>query len=45
MSEYSDFFDKGYKKKWDKDVFPYLDAIANNDVLEQKRDPSENDLV
>ena len=37
MSEYSDFFEKGYKKKWDKDVFHYLDAIANNDIIEQKR--------
>ena len=37
MSEYGDFFEKGYKKKWDKDVFHYLDAIANNDIIEQKR--------
>jgi len=37
MSEYSDFFEVGYKKKWDKDVFHYLDAIANNDIMEQKR--------
>ena len=37
MSEYSDFFERGYKKKWDKDVYHYLDAIANNDVMEQKR--------
>ena len=37
MVYYDDFFDKGYKKKWDKDVFHYLDAIANNDINEQKR--------
>ena len=37
MTDYSDFFDIGYKKKWDKDVFHYLDAIANNDLNEQKR--------
>ena len=37
MTDYSDFFDIGHKKKWDKDVFHYLDAIANNDLNEQKR--------
>ena len=37
MTEYSDFFEKGYMNKWNKDVFHYLDAIANNDVIEQKR--------
>ena len=37
MADYSDFFDIGYTKKWDKDVFHYLDAIADNDAMEQKR--------
>ena len=37
MIEYGDFFEIGYKKKWDKDVFHYLDAIADNDIIEQKR--------
>ena len=37
MTEYNDFFESGYKKKLDKDVFHYLDAIANNDINEQKR--------
>ena len=37
MTRYSDFFDVGYKRKWDKDVFHYLDAIADNDIIEQKR--------
>lgn len=31
MLEYSDFFDLGYKYKWDKDVSHYLDKIAAND--------------
>ena len=37
MTRYDNFFDVGYKRKWDKDVFHYLDAIANNDTNEQKR--------
>ena len=37
MADYSDFFDIGHMKKWDKDVFHYLDAIADNDIIEQKR--------
>ena len=37
MTRYDDFFDIGYKKKWDKDVFHYLDAIAGNNLSQQKR--------
>ena len=37
MTRYDNFFNDGYKRKWDKDVFHYLDAIANNDTNEQKR--------
>ncbi len=29
MVEYEDFFSEGYKRKWDKDVFHYLDRIAS----------------
>jgi glucosamine-6-phosphate deaminase len=31
MIRYPDFFDKGYKFKWDKDVSHYLDKIADKD--------------
>ena len=31
MLEYSDFFEQGYKYKWDKDVSHYLDKIAAKD--------------
>ncbi|MGD0343180.1 MAG: hypothetical protein ABSA76_15880, partial [Bacteroidales bacterium] len=31
MLKYKDFFDKGYKFKWDKDVSHYLDKIAGKD--------------
>ena len=37
MIDYSDFFDKGYMQKWDKDVYHYLDKIANNDSEGQSR--------
>ena len=37
MIDYSDFFDKGYMQKWDKDVYHYLDKIANNDSEAIKR--------
>ena len=37
MADYGDFFDIGHKNKWDKDVFHYLDSIANNNLNEQKR--------
>ncbi len=31
MLKYPDFFESGYKFKWDKDVSHYLDKIADND--------------
>jgi len=33
MINFPDFFNDGYKKKWDKDIYHYLDSIAaqNND--------------
>ena len=37
MTRYGDFFENGFKKKWDKDVFHYLDAIADNNLSQQKR--------
>ena len=32
MTDYPDFFDKGYKLKMDKDVYHYLDRIASNNI-------------
>ena len=37
MTDYPDFFSKGYKRKWDKDVFHYLDNLARRDQGEQNR--------
>ena len=37
MVTYPDFFSKGYQLKWDKDVYHYLDRIADNDVNGQQR--------
>ena len=37
MTKFQDFFESGYKRKWDKDVFHYLDAIADNNSSQQKR--------
>ena len=37
MINYPDFFSEGYKYKWDKDVYHYLDRIANNDKNGQAR--------
>ena len=37
MIEYSNFFDKGFILKCDKDVYHYLDALAQNNIEEQKR--------
>ena len=37
MVEYSNFFDKGFLLKCDKDVYHYLDALAQNNIEEQKR--------
>ena len=37
MTDYSDFFTSGHLFKWDKDVYHYLDKIANNDSRGQSR--------
>ena len=37
MIDYQDFFSGGYKLKWDKDVFHYLDNLAKIDKREQSR--------
>jgi len=37
MVEYSDFFESGYKFKWDKDVYHYLDRVAANNKKGQAR--------
>ena len=37
MIEYSDFFNIGYKRKWDKDVYHYLDRVAANNKKGQAR--------
>ena len=37
MTNYPDFFDKGYRLKWDKDVYHYLDRIAANNIEGQSR--------
>jgi glucosamine-6-phosphate deaminase len=37
MVEYPDFFSKGYKYKWDKDIYHYLDNIAAQSPEEKRR--------
>jgi glucosamine-6-phosphate deaminase len=37
MINYDNFFTDGYKYRWDKDVYHYLDKIANNDIEGQNR--------
>ncbi len=37
MIEYPDFFESGYKFKWDKDVYHYLDNIAAQNTEEKRR--------
>ena len=37
MLKYSDFFEQGYKFKWDKDVSHYLDKIADKDEVGKLR--------
>ncbi len=37
MTEYPDFFEKGYKYKWDKDVYHYLIKVASGEPCELKR--------
>jgi glucosamine-6-phosphate deaminase len=37
MLNYPDFFDTGYKLKWDKDVYHYLDKVASGEPHERRR--------
>lgn len=37
MIYYPDFFEKGYKFKWDKDVYHYLDKVASGEPHERRR--------
>ncbi|MFC2091043.1 glucosamine-6-phosphate isomerase, partial [Bacteroidota bacterium] len=37
MIEYPNFFDSGYKYKWDKDVYHYLTKVASGDAWERRR--------
>jgi glucosamine-6-phosphate deaminase len=37
MVKYPDFFDEGYKYKWDKDVYHFLNKVASLDNEGQKR--------
>tara|TARA_B110000196_G_scaffold110822_1_gene96207 strand:- start:145 stop:2478 length:2334 start_codon:yes stop_codon:yes gene_type:complete len=37
MIEYANFFNEGFNLKQDKDVYHYLDALAQNNIEEQKR--------
>ena len=37
MTRYEDFFENGYKFKWDKDVYHYLNKVAARDTEGQRR--------
>jgi glucosamine-6-phosphate deaminase len=37
MIKYPDFFDSGYKYKWDKDIYHYLTSLAAGDKYQQRR--------
>ncbi len=37
MIRYPDFFDSGYKYKWDKDVYHYLTKVASGEEHERRR--------
>jgi len=37
MTEYPDFFEKGYRYKWDKDVYHYLIKVASGEPFELRR--------
>lgn len=37
MVNFPDFFEVGYKYKWDKDVYHYLTSLAAKDTREQRR--------
>ncbi len=37
MTNYPDFFETGYKFKWDKDVYHYLTSLAANEPIQIRR--------
>lgn len=37
MTDYPDFFDSGYKYKWDKDVYHFLNKVAAGEPHERRR--------
>ncbi|MEN8225350.1 MAG: glucosamine-6-phosphate isomerase [Bacteroidota bacterium] len=37
MIHYPDFFETGYKLKWDKDIYHYLDKVASGEPHERRR--------
>lgn len=37
MIKYPDFYDSGYRHKWDKDVYHYLNKVASGEPHERKR--------
>ncbi len=37
MLKYDDFFESGYKYKWDKDVYHYLNKVASGEPHEKRR--------
>lgn len=37
MTTYPDFFSEGFQKKWDKDVYHFLDGVADRNPLEKRR--------
>lgn len=37
MIRFPDFFEEGYKNKWDKDIYHYLDSVAANNEAEKRR--------
>ncbi len=37
MVNYPDFFEEGYKHKWDKDVYHYLTKVASGEPYERRR--------
>jgi glucosamine-6-phosphate deaminase len=37
MIQFPDFYKEGYKFKWDKDIYHYLDSVAANNESEKRR--------
>ncbi|GMT46316.1 MAG: hypothetical protein IEMM0006_2148 [bacterium] len=37
MIHYPDFYEKGFKHKWDKDVYHYLGKVASGEPIERRR--------